>query len=319
MTEIYRGLNQNFIVKIKNSNIFTLYLNNKDELFLGIRNNYVNLYYNGASICKIAPSRNGISLTIAKKYLNGITLSQASNGLNDNSESGYMKITEADLINNYDDICKNAATLSSKEKTAQHKLCMNNNSNAKAKYYCIDLEYIRQRYSSNQKNSGRFDIIAISKDAPHKVALIELKFGAGAIGGSSGVLKHARDFIAFTSPNPNSSLFSNHLMPEIVEIISSYEALGINLPFHNLSINSLNKEPTFYFITLGNGGGIARNQMRKYVLKGKGHSTINCETKIGYDISKPNSQFHAEFLFSDDDGTEIKDILFDNNYSMKGL
>ena len=208
---------------------------------------------------------------------------------------------------------------SAKEKIAQQKLCINNNLNPKAEYYCIDLEYIRQRKSKDEELSGRFDIIALSKNKPYSVALIELKFGKDAISGKSGVIKHITDFISFASPKANSSLFLEHLRPEIVEIVNSYVALRIEMPFKDLTVKDIEEKPEFYFITLGNENDIARREMKKYVLEGEGHSNNNFEKIIGHDISRKNDLFFAKFLFSEDDGSNIKDILCDNLYDKRDL
>lgn len=53
----------------------------------------------------------------------------------------------------------------------------------------------------DSKFNGQFDILAISKEKPHKVALIELKYGSGALGGKSGIHKHIEDFKKYQDKN----------------------------------------------------------------------------------------------------------------------
>ena len=56
-----------------------------------------------------------------------------------------------------------------------------NNNNKDSRWYCFDVEWVKAFENQQQKNeakfNGRFDIMAISKKKPQKVALIELKYG----------------------------------------------------------------------------------------------------------------------------------------------
>jgi len=78
--------------------------------------------------------------------------------------------------------------------------------NRNSNWFCIDVEYVKAFQNKKEKDkadfNGRFDIIAISKKKPHKIALIELKkYGNRTIGGNSGIYKHVEDFAKFYEKN----------------------------------------------------------------------------------------------------------------------
>ena len=51
--KITRGICEDFAKAFKQSELYKLYCEHKDELFIGVRNNCLNLYYNCDSIAKI--------------------------------------------------------------------------------------------------------------------------------------------------------------------------------------------------------------------------------------------------------------------------
>ena len=55
--KITRGISNAFAKAFVTSELFTLYKatlqGNRKDLFLGIRNDYISIYYNGASVCKV--------------------------------------------------------------------------------------------------------------------------------------------------------------------------------------------------------------------------------------------------------------------------
>ena len=82
------------------------------------------------------------------------------------------------------------------------------------------------------------------------MALIELKYGAGAIGGKSGVQKHIHDFYQF---HKNDSYTC--LLPELISIIKGLTLLGVPVPKElrgELSPTDFASTPEYYFITLNN-------------------------------------------------------------------
>jgi len=311
--KIIRGISKEFAEVFKKSELYRLYESHKNELIIGVRNDYLNLYYNCDSIAKINFTNSSISCEIDKYYLDG-------NHYKSGSKEKKYKIDQSTICRQYEKIkihSNNKATL---EKKAQSKLVILNNKNSASNWFCIDIEYVKAFNNAIEKAkanfSGRFDIIAISKEKPHKIALIELKYGSGAISGQSGIYKHVKDFIKFGE----KGYFENHLRQEIIEIIKSQINLGINVPFNLPSLSDL-LPPDFYFVTLDNNAktqnaSSPKQTMAGYLFKDKRWdcerlSKKYCvETDFG-DITKKDNTFCATFLFSKAtiENIEINDII----------
>ena len=187
--KITRGINKDFADAFKQCELDKLLADHKDELFIGVRNNYLNLYYNCDSIAKVEYKQGKIICEIDKYYLDG----KHYKGSNKTK-----KIDSSEIYKNYQTIKANSNTKATDEKKSQSKLVLLNNNNKDSRWYCFDVEWVKAFENQQQKNeakfNGRFDIMAISKKKPQKVALIELKYGNGAIGGERGIFKHIEDF-----------------------------------------------------------------------------------------------------------------------------
>jgi hypothetical protein len=305
-----RGINEKFATSFKKCELYKLYQEHKEELFIGVRNNYLNLYYNCDSIAKVKYNKNeNITCEINKYYLNNIELD---------------KVTAYDICKNYDFISANSDEKATPEKKAQSKLCVLNNNNPDSKWYCLDVEWEKafenQKQKDEAKFNGRIDIIAISKEKPNKVALIELKYGNGAIGGKSGIYKHIADFKKYQ----DRGYFDKQ---EICDIISSQKLLGVDVP------QELNKLQTtdisnfeFYIITLNNNadkekGSTPKQTMAGYLFKDKRWgckklTTGKCVEKDFGDVTDKNNSIHVNLLFSYQTlpNLDITDILNDDKY-----
>lgn len=296
------------------------------SLFLGIRNNYVNIYYLGASLTKISNKKNGLRFSTSVKYLPYCT-----RGLK-NYDISY---TEEKLIDNIREIKRNIYNYQyqgstrknvKREKIAQQKLMQKNNLNPASKWFCVDMEYGLQRKHNKEPNFGRFDIVAISKTKPHRIALIELKYGSEAYSGDykqlkiamsnekyqndkeyilttnhnfgSGILGHVCDYIRFMESGKISILKEG-----IIESCNNYSELDLlpeNLDLKDISIKDFSEKPEVYFITLGEDIKKAKTQIKKYLVsknKNKGASKYNFEDILGVDITKSNSLFNLQYLF----------------------
>lgn len=235
--KITRGISEDFAEAFKQSELYKLYGEHKDELFIGVRNNYLNLYYNCDSIAKITFINGSICCEIDKYYLGA---------KNDSSIKKRHKIEPKDICKQYEKIKKNSDKKATPEKKAQSKLVLLNNENLHSNWFCIDVEYVKSFNNRAEKKeadfNGRFDIIALSKMKPHKAALIELKYGSGAIGGKSGIYKHVEDFSKFCE----KGYFEGQLKQEIIEIVKSQKELGIAVPFESPEEFDI-LTPEFYF------------------------------------------------------------------------
>jgi hypothetical protein len=202
-----------------------------------------------------------------------------------------------------------------------------NNNNERSKWFCIDVEWGKAFESKQQKCDadfgGRFDIIAILKERPHKAALIELKYGSRAIRGRSGIQKHIEDFHKYQ----RKGCFNKQ---EIIDVIKSYEMLGVNVPdeLKNLETKDITGYE-FYVITLDNNAETKRHNSPKQIMaaclfkeKRWGCGTLFikeerwrftkelCEEKFG-DVTDKNNGLQVSFLFSKQtlDNLNINDII----------
>jgi len=318
--KITRGISKDFADEFIKSDLYKFYLNNKHELIIGVRSDYLDLYYNCDRIAKIKYTKGYVVCEIDKYYLDGKHYI--------GKEKRFV-VSQNKIIEQFLNIKKHSDAKTTPEKKIQSKLFILNNQSPNSNWYCLDLEYVKAFRNKAEKDksnfNGRFDIIAISKIKPHKVALIELKYGKGAIGGTSGIYKHVKDFIKFI----NKKYFERHLKQEIIEILNSQKNLGINIPFELPNLEDI-LQPDFYFITLDNNAKTKNASTPKQTMAGylfKDHrwgckrlSTKHCVENDFGDITKTNNKFHATFLFSIAtlDNVKINDII-DGDYDERIL
>ncbi|MDP3451640.1 MAG: hypothetical protein Q8R90_01685, partial [Bacteroidales bacterium] len=233
------------------------------------------------------------------------------------------KIDISDICDKYDEIKANSNNKATIEKKTQSKLVLLNNNNNDSKWHCFDIEWEKAFDNKQQRDdakfNGRFDIIAISKEKPHKVVLIELKYGSGAIGGKSGIYKHINDFKKYQ----DKSYFNKQ---EVKDIIESQKMLGIIIPKEliNLEIEDIGSYE-FYIITLNNNaekenGSTPKQTMAGYLFNDKRWnckktSVKTVETSFGDVLNKSNA-IHVNFLFSKQSlkNLTINDILEHSDY-----
>ena len=291
------GIDQNFATKFKSSGFYKeIYLKHKDEIIIGVRDGYINLYYNCDSIAKITCNSHSLKGEISSFYTDGI--------------SGKRKC--------YQHIKKQSDNREKLEKQAQARLFIENNSNPDSEWYCIDVEYAKTG------QHGRFDIIAISKESPHKVALIELKYGKHALGGDSGIRAHIKDFYKFFT---EADSFKN-LKSELVSISERLGELGVDLP---LSLQKLREEniapnPLFHIIVLNNNGESEKDSTPKQTISGylfkdkrwecKRISTLIKKEGDYFKLITNDKSFPLTLLFSKSTlpNLGISDILSDKFY-----
>lgn len=325
--KLMRGLDKEYLKRFADSKWFKFYQKHEEELFLGIRNNYVNIYYKGMNIAKIQGKFNNATIADRYRYKDY------------KKKNEYHAITYDDFEEIYEETIKPEVEKHIEknklwEKETQQILILRNNANCKknkSNWVCIDMESIRQRQNKkdNQgKSFGRFDVVAVNKEN-YKVALIELKVGQGAIGGESGLLKHAKDWEDVKKRN----LFSkdrnggeNCLKNEIVEIINNKYFLDNSYPIKGCSKEDFEHiEPEFYFLICSGDMTIdeIKNQVRKYLWSAEKckkynikqvSDKYNVEKNIGYDISKKGAgPLYCEFLFAEGarENIKITDIIDD--------
>ena len=220
---------------------------NGHELFLAIRDDYINLYYKGANVVKIEFYKNGQikEITTHNKYWNG-------------TGTGYKTVSLTELDNIINNIEKYLANENKMEKKWQQATIMRNNNEANPDWFLIDMEYIMERKNNGEKNYGRFDIVGISNNTEVPiVGLIEVKVDTDAFSGSgddtsnlktlkpisydtnnaqrlgSGILGHFSDFIRYCNDKKYIAKDCetigrfNVLQKEIVNILENYKELGL--------------------------------------------------------------------------------------------
>ncbi len=283
------GIDPTFTAAFKASKFYQeIYLKHSNEIIIGIRDRFINLYYNCDSIAKInidSPKK----AIIDKYYTNGKT----------------SVLTDTELVSYYETIKENSDKRKKREKQAQGQLFLSNNKNPNSDWFCVDVEYTKSLKGKDKAEDWRFDIIAITKSAPYRVALIELKYGKGAIKEPSGIRTHIKDFYAFFQNNKFSLLKA-----EIVSIINALQLLEDDIPesLQNISCDKISSIPEFYFITLDNNneGGIKtspKQTMSGYLFDDKRWDCKRISSLVKkegdyFDMIDHNNIFSPTFLFS---------------------
>jgi len=169
----------------KDAFLYIKELAKESEFLLAIRENYMNIYYMGRSLAKIGFNKQGeVYFEVHEKYLG-------------KSSAGYERLTLKEHKENLIIIKENIKNIalsktlpnSNARKSTREKICqqwiINQNNTHNSAWYYVDMEYMIKG-----NPLGRFDMIAIKKEAnsdgKHQVALVELKVGNGAYGSVGG-------------------------------------------------------------------------------------------------------------------------------------
>lgn len=293
-----RGIS--FAEKFKDSCLYKeLYLSHRDELFLAIRSNYLNIYYNCISIAKVSYTQKGeIRCEINEYYFTGIS------NLPVITLCSEQEITEK-IIANYDTIKRYSNQKTNEEKKSQALLFIKNNGNKESEWYCTDVEWCNLRDNLHPDFNARFDIVAISKKAPHRIAIIELKYGRDAVSGSSGLMKHITDFYKFRKYG-----YYEPFILESMSILNNLQELDPDYPqiLRYLRLEQFASLPEFYVITLDNnayghqctpkqtvGGYLFNDPSRWNSPKVSSHTV---ESVFGDVTDSKNDKVFVGFLFS---------------------
>lgn len=309
----FRGtsINQDFAGNFKKTLFYKeIYCKHKNEIIIGVRDSFINLYYNCDNIALIEVDK-PYQCKIDSYYTNG----------------EKTILTDKELVSYYDTIKANSDKRNKLEKQSQQRLYMENNNNPSSKWFCIDVEYTKSLQGKAHPEDWRFDIIAISKVSPFRVALIELKYGSGALKEPSGIRKHVKDFYSFFKNKKFEKL-----KLEIISIIKKLSLLGVEVPesLGNISCDDIVSEPEFYFITLNNNPAkIGSENTPKMTMSGYlfGDKRWGCKrissliNKQGdyYAITGHDKSFRPRFLFSKASlpCLQIKDILDRKYYDVE--
>ena len=320
-TKQYRGvgITESFTCNFVKSGFYTdVFLPHKDELILGVRRNYVNLYYNCDSIGKLTMHRDGLKADINAFYLNG------------KHSQSIVSISAQEMSSAFEYIVQHSKTKLTEEKQAQHRLVVSNNNNPESSWYCFDVEYKKGYDSIDERENnfqGRFDILAISKKAPFRIAIIELKYGSGAIGGNSGIRKHISDFYAFNGKDKSGVSYYKQFQDEVLSILKAEINLGVDVPIclHGIDATMFAPHPEFYVITLDNNSynnsATPLQTMSGYLFADKrwGCKKVSAEVWDNgdyFELIHKDKYFRPILLFSNQtlDTLSIDDILETKQY-----
>lgn len=309
----FRGtsIDKTFADSFKDSKFYKdIYAKHKDDVIIGVRDGFINLYYNCDSIAKIEVNTPNMC-KIDSYYTNG--------------EKSIL--TDDEIVRYFDTIKKNSDNRNKQEKQAQQRLFIDNNNNPSSNWFCLDVEYTKSLQGKEHAEDWRFDIIAITKKKPFRVALIELKYGSGALKEPSGIRTHVKDFYSFYK---NKSF--EVLKPEIVSIIKSLSLLGIDMPFsiEDITCENIAPEPEFYFITLNNNPILPSENTPKKTMSGYlfddkrwGCQRVSRMVKQEgdyYKLIERNKSFKPVFLFSDATLPELRIFnILDRKYYDEGI
>lgn len=135
----------------------------------------------------------------------------------------YFSLDE-DKLYDYFKMCKSKSKKNLIEKQRQQKIAIAN-TNCDNGYFIYDIEYTQPRNSKNEKNSGRFDMLALKFEnkIPVELVFIELKSDKKTCKGKSGIGKHYEDLKKYTD-NPN---YIRIRKEEAISIVNLYSSLNI--------------------------------------------------------------------------------------------
>lgn len=311
----FRGtsIDKTFASSFKKSLFYKdIYKKHRDEVIIGVRDGYINLYFNCSSIALIEVD-NPTKCSIDSYYTN----------------KEKKRLSDDEYLLYFETIKENSNKRGKLEKQAQQKLFMDNNNNPSSDWFCVDVEYTKSLKGKEKPEDWRFDIIAISKFPPFRVALIELKYGSGAMKEPSGIRTHVKDFYSFYKNNKFEIL-----KPEIISVINGLSCVGVDVPtsLKDISYEDIAQEPEFYFITLNNNpdpehpssDNTPKKTMSGYLFGDKRWGCKRVSSLIKkkgdyFDIIEHSKTFKPVFLFSNSrlPDLQIQDILDKENYDVE--
>ncbi|MDH5524853.1 MAG: hypothetical protein OEY01_12815 [Desulfobulbaceae bacterium] len=201
---------QNVVKKIAN-----IVKRSAGRLDMQIRDGYVNVYYRGGCIWKVSritPKSRSIIIETDTQYFGKKSrkkkaevpqwLPKPQDSIDDwdKVREKHQKIMDKWIAANHNDEDEG-------ERELQQRLTCEHLKNPNSKWIILDIEYAAWLHDSKKNKEDdrrggrrlcRYDMIGIKRrslqdDGPIPVYIMELKVGAGAIGGKSGIISHAED------------------------------------------------------------------------------------------------------------------------------
>ena len=215
-----------------------------DTLDLELRGNSVNIYYRGGSLFKITEKHKTYTIFFDTNYCTTTPTTLTSNPSITDAVKDiplYKQAMDWWFHNN-----------PKYEREFQQVILRENNNHRKISnstdYYIMDIEYV--------DGSARFDMVALkwlSKGAvrkdPKKVslALVEVKYGDGALTGAAGIQKHLDDFQSFINDNKKVEAFCEDMSKVFAQKCKLGLIEGLKESQYEITINPENPEVIFIF------------------------------------------------------------------------
>jgi hypothetical protein len=201
-----RELPKDFLHNLKSSNgllhMILERIKQDHTLMLAIRDGYISIYYRGGSLLKITRrSKDAFQFSFDKQYAAPGTIFPTLPATIRNHNDVKAWVDQHSKLKEIMDIY--FSKHSKPEREFQQLVARENNysniSNT-SEYFVTDIEF------ADRELNARFDVLAVRwlasgrRDGSRcRVALMEMKYGDGALGGKAGLLKHLEDIDALVS------------------------------------------------------------------------------------------------------------------------
>lgn len=177
-------------------------VNQDHTLMLSIRKNYINIYYRGGNILRVKENRNGSYSAFFDNEYNKSGLPTPDLPQDINSQEAAERWNDSlQVLKGIMDFY--FAKYSKPEREFQQLIARENNFSTianQSEYFISDIEF------ADSALGARFDMLAVRWLASQRKstcacrpALIEMKYGDGALGGNAGIIKHLQDIDALIS------------------------------------------------------------------------------------------------------------------------
>lgn len=215
-----------------------------DTLDLELRGNFVNIYYRGGSLFKVSECKGSYSIYFDNKYCTSrSTILPSAPSISEAVKNIPFYKQAMDWW--FHDHPKY-------EREFQQVILRENNNHGKISggtdYYIADIEFADE--------NARFDMVALkwlSKGAIRRntkkisLALIEVKYGDGALNGSAGIKKHLDDFQSFLNDKKKVSAFCEDMSKVFWQKCKLGLVDGLQENQFEVTISSTNPEVIFIF------------------------------------------------------------------------